>query len=355
MQANGPTSPPNKAPAGRDPLIARDTSVATVTNLSAAQAFSSLNALSTSNQPDAIGLANPFVLDGSSSAHFQTMTAPNIADLRNKVVHAVRACRNVSEALARQQTGNNTASNLLSGLAAENEMALNAPILRVRSASFLTTDSVSQRGDIHYGVRVVLTNRRLVFIDSTVDKPSSLQKMNTAQVQNSKLNALRRNECYSVTSSITDDVWFKPVPLQNITSVEFHASHRTTSSANIINRANPGWIWLLIGGLSIICFGLAFSDPTVVVSFAMIGTAGCIGALYLQTRLARANVTQPTSFVSKSRSVFIGYFDSLWNTPLIARLEIEDTQQLSHVVSWISALQSQSPQLEGSQPPLLAR
>ena len=308
--------------------LPRSNAPAVLLNQSKPNAFVQQSALTTSNYTDIIHTQNPFQYDVSSSLNFQRISAnvPNGDELRVMALSSVRNQKSISESLMINQKGAESSETLISKMYFSNETPTNAPILKCRSVSFSQRKvaSDSSNNAFHIGVRALITSRRLIFVDSTKNNRYTLEKKQLTD--KSIITPFRKGETYQTKSTITDDLWFKPLPLPTFTGVEIYTSHRSEASQYVANRVAPYWFYSLLLGffsfsISLVGIGVSLDSSStsdesnsflLIVLPAILGIIFLLASLYLYSAKAKVKLYNSINSVTKSRTINIGAYDNIW-------------------------------------------
>ena len=293
--------------------------------------------------------SNPYIRDYSSSKLFQGLSPPNENQLRQEMVNSQLNIRKLSEQQQLQQTSGETPDQLISRMILHDEEIVSSTHLRVRKVSWLRNSSDGgfiEQGDPHIGVRAQVSNQRLLLIDSTLDTEDTLQEVVPTA---SFLFPARSGESYQLISRRINDIWFKPIPLSSITGLEIHSSHRATSLNRMENRVNPIFYAFLLFSIVSLLFGFGTGEGFWVGLFIFFGIICALCYKFL----AVAKSGFASSYTTKSRTISIGYYDSLLNIPVVMTLELEDSQNLSQAYQWCRCLQDSSPRLSDTKDPLI--
>lgn len=357
-----PQAPPQSIPpATPQPSIVPLTpsgSPVPVINRSQQSQYVANSSLTTSMVPDLINTANPFGSDILSSVNYQRIEAnvPNGKELRNSTLMSIRKQKHISESLMTSQKGSQTSESLISQMYFTDESPTTCPVLQCQSVSFTSTQSsgINNEALQHLGVRAIITNRRLVFVDSTKNNHYTLSK--TKLSSNSIITPFRKGETYETMATITDDLWFKPLPLPTITGLEIYTSHRSEASQHVANRVAPFWfitVLIAIFGFVLALAGL-YEDDTAMLWFGVVfPTLLLVLSMYLFMAKAQVKLYNSVNSVTKSRDIRIGIYDPIHNKPMYISIKIEDSQPLAAVFHWCKELQSHCPRLSGNDDPLI--
>ena len=173
-------------------------------------------------------------------------------------------------------------------------------------------------------------------------------------------------ETYQTKSTITDDLWFKPLPLPTITGVEIYTSQKWSTSIRA-NRVAPYWFYSLLLGffsfsISLVGIGVSLDSSStsdesnsflLIVLPAILGIIFLLASLYLYSAKAKVKLYNSINSVTKSRTINIGAYDNIQNCPTHITLEIEDSQPLASIFQWCKELQTNCPHLNGEDDPLI--
>ena len=222
--------------------------------------------------------------------------------------------------------------------------------------------SDSSNNAFHIGVRALITSRRLIFVDSTKNNRYTLEKQLTDK---SIITPFRKGETYQ-TTTITDDLWFKPLPLPTITGVEIYTSHRSEASQRSQQSCSLLVLffiaWIFSFSISLVGIGVSLDSSStsdesnsflLIVLPAILGIIFLLASLYLYSAKAKVKLYNSINLVTKSRTINIGAYDNIQNCPTHITLEIEDSQPLASIFQWCKELQTNCPHLNGEDDPLI--
>ena len=358
-----PTYPPipqsPKIPSETQPLLPSSLPPPVI-NRSLSNPYVASSSLTTSVAPDSINTNNPFRSDIASSIVFQRIEAnvPNGPELRTSALNSIRRQKRVSEQLMTTQKGSQTSESLISQMYFDDESPTSCPILQCQSVIFSPSHAGHMQGMNegvqHLGVRAIITSRRLIFVDSTKNNQYTIRK--TRLTGDSIITPFRKGETYETMSRITDDLWFKPLPLPTITGVEIYTSHRSEASQHVANRVAPHWlISLLIAMIGYLMGGSGvYEDQTVSIWLGFVApTILIVLSVYFYIAKAQVKFYNSVNSVTKSRDVRIGIYDPIHNMPMYISIKIEDSQPLHAIFQWCKELQNFSPRLCGTDDPLI--
>jgi len=354
-----PPPPPAVMPQGVQPLVPAG-KPAPVINRSLPNPYVASSALTTSTSPDLINTNNPFQADILSSITFQRIEAnvPNGPELRISALNSIRRQKRMSEQLMTSQKGLQTSESLISQMYFDDEKPTSCPILQCQSVTFTPSHSGHMqelnKGVEHLGVRAIITSRRLIFVDSTKNNQYTIRK--TKLSSDSVITPFRKGETYETMARITDDLWFKPLPLPTITGVEIYTSHRSEASQHVVNRVAPYWLISLTLGMIGYVMGFTgmYDDQNLEIWLGFVApTLLVLLSVYLYVAKAQVKLYNSVNSVTKSRDIRIGIYDPIHNMPMYISIKIEDSQPLQSIFQWCKELQNFSPRLCGSDDPLI--
>ena len=245
-----------------------------------------------------------------------------------------------------RQTEGLTADELLAGMLYEGEVVDDTRPLMIQQMSMYRTrdgSSIEPSRPFHYGVRALLTNSRILFIDSTVNEMPTLN-------EHPKSEFLQRaaEGHYSVSYAIEDDLWYYPIPLRNVTGLSFIAGHRSSADRDV--KRYHHWGSLLLWGISAVCLLMMFGsldagdDAVLGISSAMFLMTGVAGFLiYYYWSYYRTYRMQAVQ--EKSREIRLGVLDPVTQEHAVVALDLEDTFSLNYARDWIQRLQQYAPHL----------
>ena len=317
-------------------------------NLNADDGFVSIGSVTTAQENDPIQTNNPFSNDTKSSRLFQSISTPNEVGFRRKVIESVRKTSSAASENHQKQTSGESGETLVAKMLISEEGIASPTYLRCRTVKAVEPDSFKvHEGDGHKGVRAIVTNKRLLLVDSS---KNTVHKITPARTPSTFLSPPRPGESFSIQSSISDDVWFKAIPLRCVTGLEVLSSHMSESYRLVSNNRHPLWFTLLIAGALLLFLSIT-SGPLMII----LGLISIVSSLIVFSTIARPKTSRTRSEVYKERTVSIGFYDTVYNRPLILEIELEDTQNLSLAYEWCRVLQQYAPNLSSDSPPIILR
>ena len=317
-------------------------------NQSANQTYVNIGAVTTGSAVNPINTNNPFSRDVSSSRRFQQLSVPNEENYRKRILQSIKVANSLAAANHNKQTSGETGETLVSKMLISGENIASPNYLRCRSVKAVDPNTIADLGSGQIGVRALVTTNRLLLVDSN---KNTVHKMISSRAPTTFLSPPRPGESFNVSSTIADDVWFKPIPLTCITGIEILSSHKSEASKLVSNNRHPIWFAMLSVGLLMFLLG-AIDTGTISWSIS-IGILAIVVSIIAYSQVAISKTYKPKSVVYKERKISIGYFDTVANRPLILELELEDGQNLSIAYEWCRVLQQYSPQLSSSATPLI--
>ena len=320
------------------------------TNRTGNEGYIHLNSLTTTNTHTSAAKAymgNPFYQGFSSRNVFNRIQDPGAAKLRKRLLHTHKSVESLARSKFISGDMSHNAEEIIQKMYYPGEELQNSRPLKIRNVAVKAPSDASPSGfkDMsdhqHFGVRGLLTNKRMLLIDSTEDAVTEL----TNPKKNYQKQFLQRNSygIYEISHKIMHDFWYKSIPLEDIKGTEFHFSHYSNSS-RVIRRFHHflSVIMFLIslGFLGILTiFGDSLTENE---SVAMLVLAAC---LLLTTGIIYYFASQfsnaiPISDFGKRRLLKIGYYDQLHQRHLVLELLLEDSQTIVDTVDWIKVLDS---------------
>jgi len=347
--AQGPSTPPPSVQSNPHFPI-HPQAQASHTNASQNREFVSVGSITTAQAHDPIQTNNPFSLDIDSSRKFQQLSVPNEETFRRGILASIRMAAGLATKQHRQQTSGESGETLITKMLMSQESIASPTYLRCHRVRAIDPVSTKALGEGQIGVRALVTSNRLLLVDAN---QNSVHRMSNVKMRSSFLSPPRPGESFRLTSSISDDVWFKPIPLRSITGMELLSSHRSDASKIVTNNRHPGWFVLLIVGF--FCLLLAGIQVDFAYVWAVVAMLVFLSCILVYSNIARPKSFKTTSMVYKERKISIGYYDTVANRPLILELELEDNQNLSLAYEWCRVLQQHSPQLSSDANPLILK
>ena len=290
-------------------------------NLTATENFVKLGSITTSTMSDPINTNNPFSNDFQSSRLYQSLSTPNEENFRKSIIQRVRHANSIATNNHTRQTSGESGETLISRMLISGENIASSTPLRCRSVTATDPRSMDLLGGGRIGVRAVVTSRRLLLVDAN---KTSMHKIKPSTSPSTFLSAPRPKESFSVETLVSDDVWFKPIPLSCITGIEILSSHGSEASALVSNNRHPAWFPLLLAGiLGFIVLISSGEDESFVIAGFTLAVVGIVGSMVFYTLLARSKVYPPRSVVYKQRKITLGVYDTISNRPPMMELELE--------------------------------
>ena len=320
-------------------------------NLTSQEKFVNLGSITTSTMSDPINTKNPFSNDFHSSRLYQSLSTPNEPNFRKAILQRTRLVNSIATRNHTQQTSGESGETLISRMLISGENITSSTPLRCRSVKETDTRTLNELSSGRIGVRAVVTSRRLLLVDAN---KNSIHKIGHASTPSTFLSPPRPKESFSVETLVSDDVWFKSIPLNCITGIEILSRHGSEASALVSNNRHPGWfLLLLVGLLGFFTILASEDDENLVIGGFVLAIIGFVGAMVFYSMLARAKVYSPRTVVYKRRVISLGIYDTISNRPIKIELELEDSQNLTMAYDWCRILQQHAPQLSSEQKPLL--
>lgn len=320
------------------------------TNTTGNEGYIQLDSLTTTNTHTSAAKAymgNPFYQGFSSRNVYNRIQDPGASKLRNRLL---RTHNNV-ESLARSKfiSGDmsHNAEEIIQKMYYPSEKLQHSRPLKIRSVTVKAPSDASPSGfkdmtdQQHFGVRGLLTNKRMLLIDSTEDAVTDL----TNPKKTYQKQFLQRNSygIYEISHKIMHDFWYKAIPLEDIKGTEFHFSHYSNSS-RVVRRFHHFFSVIMflisIGFFAILTiFGdsLSENESATMLIFAICSLIAAGIIYYFASQFSN---TIPISDFGKRRLLKIGYFDQLHQRHLVLELLLEDSQTIVDTVDWIKVLDS---------------
>jgi hypothetical protein len=320
-------------------------------NLSAQEKFVNIGSITTSTMTDPINTNNPFRNDLQSSRLYQSLSTPNEENFRKAIIQRIRSVNSIAKKNHTQQTSGESGETLISRMLIAGENIASSTPLRCRSVKATDPRTMTEMGSGRIGVRAIVTSRRLLLVDAN---KNSLHIMRHAPSPTSFLSPPRPKESFSVETGVSDDVWFKPIPLNCITGIEILSSHGSEASALVSNNRHPGWfLMLLVGILGFVTLLVSGEDDNLVIGGFILTVVGFVGSMMFYSLFAHSKIYAPRTVIYKQRKISLGIYDTITNRPLVLNLELEDSQNLTTAYDWCRILQQYAPQLSSEMEPLL--
>ena len=346
-----PPAQPHAQPHAQPPAQPPAQSQTAHLNRTANEKFLNIGSITTSSMTDPINTSNPFSNDFQSSRLYQSISTPNEENFRKSILQRARSVNSIATKNHTQQTSGESGETLISRMLISGESIASSTPLRCRSVKATDPKTMIEMTGGRIGVRAVVTSRRLLLVDAN---KNSSHKIRHAPSPSTFFSPPRPKESFSVDTVVSDDVWFKPIPLNCITGMEILSSHGSEASALVSNNRHPGWfVLLLIGLLGFVTVLVSEGDENMTILGSSLAVLGCVGSIVVYSMLARAKIYAPRTVVYKQRKISLGIYDTISNRPLLIELELQDSQNLTMAYDWCRILQQYAPQLSSETQPLL--
>ena len=289
-------------------------------------------------------LGNPFYQDKSSRIQFDGIVDPGAEKIKHELLTAHEDIQSKAREKFMSGDMSHAAEELVEQMYSDEEVVLTELPLKVRAVEILSPDTISEDGfsiistSEHLGVRGIITNERLLLIDSTEDAITKL----TNPKDEYKVESFQRDHAgiFEVSHKIMHDFWVKSVDLLDITGTEFHFSDNSKSS-KIVKRyhSEASVIFIMFGML---LFGLSWLDQSFEAGFWITNSIALLMffiALCVYHYLSKIKHFTTSSTFGKERNLKIGYFDRIHNRNLVLDLDLEDGQELIATIQWLKILQ----------------
>ena len=321
------------------------------TNITGNEGYIQLGSLTTTNTHTAAAkayLGNPFFQGFSSRWEFNRIQNPGAAKLKGRLLRHHDGIQNLARSKFTSGDMSHNAEQIIQKMYYADESLQHDKPLKIRQVRVLAPSESSPTGfneladSNHFGVRGLLTDKRMLLIDSTEDAVTDLT--NPKKTYHKKFLQRKSFGIYEISHKIMHDFWYKSISLEDISGTEFHFSHYSSSS-KVIRRFHHSFSVILLM-LSLTMFTLI---PTLELNLnddggVILLTGGIMilmtsGIVYYFASLFKQNA--PISDYGKQRNLKIGYFDRLHQRSLVLDLTLEDTQIIGDTVDWIKVLDNQ--------------
>ena len=308
-------------------------------NLTADEQYASLSGLTTSRTHTAgvvNQFGNPFYQDQQSMVTFQSIDNPGAEKLKSNLL----TMHNNIQQTARNnfQSGERTftAEEIIEKMLNEGEDIVDAQFLKIKEVKSRIPDAkmdltINEIPDSkHIGVRAIITNKRLMLVDSTEDAISNLEYLNA--YQKPEFMQRKKSGAYAVKHRIMHDFWIKSISHEDVNATEFHFSDFSESRQELKRFHHP--ISIIIGMLGFITLFLGFVDPL----FIFFSFAIFIVTFLVWYYISQTNLYTMMSPHGKKREITIGYFDKIYNQNLVLDITLEDSQNIQDTTDWLRVL-----------------
>ena len=277
---------------------------------------------------------------------YNSLYSPGTVKLKENLGKLEAEVRGLTQRNQITQTEGLTAEELLAGMLYEGEVVDDTRPLMIQQMSMERSRdgiNIDSTRPYHYGVRALLTNSRVLFIDSTVNEMPVLQEFPKNEFMQRAVEGH-----YKVSYSIEDDLWYYPIPLRNVTGISFIAGHRSSAEKDV--KRYHHWASFLLWGLSVVSLfamfgGMVNEDEVVLgVSLGLLLVTGIAGFLVYHF-LSHYTMYQIQALQEKAREIKLGVLDPVTQEHAVVTLDLEDTFSLHYAKHWIQRLQEYAPHL----------
>ena len=311
-------------------------------NVSANEQYATLSSITTT-QTHTQGIVNqfgnPFFQDYQSKLNFQSIEEPGADKLRQNLLHIHNKVQVKAQNNFQSGEQSYSAKQIIKKLLNEGEEVVGNQLLKIKEVkSCLPSHKLnSKSSDLphskHIGVRAIITNKRLILVDSTKDTISSLENLS-----NLRPEFLQRNKsgAYAVKHRIMHDFWVKSISHGEINGTEFHFSDFSESRQEMKRFHHPAAI--ICGIMSLITFILSFAGGNLGYIFPLFFVVLFISSVVIDYYISQTKYYTMMSPHGKKRELTIGYFDNIYNQNLILDITLEDAQNISDTTDWLRVL-----------------
>jgi hypothetical protein len=309
-------------------------------NITADEQYASLSGLTTSRthtQGVINQYGNPFFQDQNSMIIFNSIDNPGGKKLKSNLLNMHG---NIQQTARNNfQSGERTfsAEEIIGKMLNEDESVVETQFLKIKEVKSRTPDTkidpnTNEINDSkHIGVRAIITNKRLMLVDSTEDAVTNLEYLNA--YQKAEFMQRKRSGAYAVKHKIMHDFWIKSISHEDVNAAEFHFSDFSESRQELKRFHHP--ISIVLGIFGFISIFIGFVEPVILfLSFILI-----ISAFLVWHYISQTNIYTMMSPHGKKRELTIGYFDRIYNQNLILDLTLEDSQNIQDTTDWLRVLQ----------------
>ena len=314
-------------------------------NLSADEQYGKISGMTTSrthNQGIVNRFGNPFFQDFTSRLNFESIEDPGAEKLRQNLLIMHTGIQNT--AINNFQSGEESysAKQIIQKLLNDDEKIVGKQLLKIKEVSSrlpnakLNDLSNELPNSKHIGVRAMITNKRLILVDSTKDTISNLENLTNFKPQ---FMQRKKSGAYAVKHRIMHDFWVKSISHDDINATEFHFSDFSESRQELKRFHHPASFFC--GIMSFVLFFLSFTDTEFGDFFVTLFFSSfllLISSLFIWYYLSQTKYYLKMSPHGKKRELTIGYFDKIYNQNLILEMILEDGQNISETTDWLRFL-----------------
>lgn len=314
-------------------------------NLSANEQYARLSSVTTSkthNQGVINRFGNPFFQDYRSRLNFESIEEPGAEKLRRNLLIMHTGIQNTATNNFQAGEQSYSAKQILKKLLNEDEEIIGKQLLKIKEVSSrlpsakLNEINNQLPNSKHIGVRAIITNKRLILVDSTKDTISNLENLSSFKPE---FLQRKKSGAYAVKHRIMHDFWVKSISHNDINATEFHFSDFSESRQELKRFHHPAAIFC--GIMSFVLFFLSFTDieyGTFFVTLFFSSILMLISSILIWYYFSQTKYYLKMSPHGKKRELTIGYFDKIYNQNLILELTLEDGQNISDTTDWLRTL-----------------
>lgn len=213
--------------------------------------------------------------------------------------------------------------------------------------ALLETERVQIGDSFHEFAMIVLSNKRLLFVNCNTKIISDLKRVGLSEKDKAKKN---NQTHFDILNQRVADVWFFPIPLENLfgISVNFKTNSQQAAALNRDAR-NLGEPFFLIGLISIlgslrlyVVENFSLSNPLIII-WGSIGIICLIIALFIKA--LKYQVVHFLSDHTRTKTVTLGIRNPLTSQPQVINISVKHDFPLKHTLSFLAAIQNAGPRL----------
>ena len=220
---------------------------------------------------------------------------------------------------------------------------LTLDMVKAEDAGFSSNSVSEESSDTRFGIRLYLTNQRLIVVDAEPDRGSKMRKMEN----DSKLD----KQVYKLSYEIESELWYYPIPLADVKGLCLDV--RTVTKSQVALKVMRPWWSIILGaiGIGLVVYGTlrAFKiideDPTLGYEIAGIGYALII---VMAIMFANYNYLVQGAFEPwqlQERQLRLGITDPISQTPSILYCNMAKDYTFADATVFVHNLQMNTPQL----------
>lgn len=288
--------------------------------------------------------------DSHSYTVFSTITSSKV---QNKVTSLLKDMHDHAESQQHTMTDEMDYRDILGqGILYEGEYLVDGldpmrlatlDMMKAEDAGFSSSTNKDLERETRFGIRLYLTNQRLIVVDAEPDSGSRMREQDTP-------GALTKTE-YKLSYEIESELWYYPIPLADVKGLSLDV--RTVTKSQVALRVMRPWWSILIGvaGLGLVAYGTLRStgiideDRALGYELAVLGAVIFTAMVVLFTSYNYLVQGKFEPWQLQERQLRLGITDPISQAPAIMFCNMAKDYTFIEATEFVRFLQMNTPQL----------